>query len=766
MAVDGLRSCCVGLLALVGSAHAFSGIGRGASQLHTVLHGQIVRGHSESLHANDAPTRRGTSVPQLSAAATAPSVSSHTATAQLPPLQACQYDHLQFFVDHLQPLSHYKAIEDRLNTLASRVPISKGGQADMTAACDAWRKLGPSVDPAAYEVHGRDLVEQLLHGFGWRITGMHEGRETRSLLLSTVDPLGARFIVTCFNDSGDTEPWQAAQGEGEALEPFDHFGRAHVERYFASHNHAQGIAVLGFEMVGGSVEALHARYEALHPKLIAAPPREYADGTRILDVFAYYVGEAKVSDADQGTLLRFVERRAAEGEAAEGEAATNPADDAGAVADARLPLPGLESVAAAFEPGVLPAYSDHWVSNVVSRVGFLQTLEETLGFVPKVDFNAGVVAAGEAQIESTVTGNTSPLSTADPREALCDRAQVFLPTNNALSPVGHVHWYLEELGQGVQHIASRVESLPEYVQRANDMREITGEGFTFLNIPRTYYGLLETALLTRGGVDGELLSAACPSALTEAEAAEVVGALRAAGFVDRAGAFSLDASAEAIDAALATVAGYADAPASRRAMVQAVLRRSCYVNLWKLMGDQLDEATYLSIVRNKILIDVQGEDVLMQIFTSVVLQRQPGTEAPFLEFIQRVCAQCSDGPDKCAPIRPGCGGFGIRNFLTLFLSIEVSKAMLDRQQAEESGQAAEAAYHGRRVEMFTEQLVEANPILTEISDCMTGEGRALGQGDAAAAEEWARRKEAANGALAQCSQKYNALMGQLREAGW
>ena len=27
--------------------------------------------------------------------------------------------------------------------------------------------------------------------------------------------------------------------------------------------------------------------------------------------------------------------------------------------------------------------------------------------------------------------------------------------------------------------------------------------------------------------------------------------------------------------------------------------------------------------------------------SSVVLQREPGTEAPFLEFIQRVCAQCS-----------------------------------------------------------------------------------------------------------------------------
>ena len=83
------------------------------------------------------------------------------------------------------------------------------------------------------------------------------------------------------------------------------------------------------------------------------------------------------------------------------------------------------------------------MSNVVSRVGFLSTLEETLGFTPKVDFNAGVVAAGEAQIESTVMGNASPLVTTDPAEALRDRTQVFLPTNNALSPVGHVYWYLQ-----------------------------------------------------------------------------------------------------------------------------------------------------------------------------------------------------------------------------------------------------------------------------------------------------------------------------------
>jgi len=151
-----------------------------------------------------------------------------------------------------------------------------------------------------------------------------------------------------------------------------------------------------------------------------------------------------------------------------------------------------------------------------------------------------------------------------------------------------------------------------------------------------------------------------------------------------------------------------------------------------------------------------------------VLQREPGAEAPFLEFIQRVCAECTDGSsqESCQPIRAGCGGFGIRNFLTLFLSIEVSKAMLDRKTAEGNGKVAEAAHHERRVKLFTEQLVEANPILTEISDCMTAEGRSFAEGDSAMADDWSRRKELANQKLQQCSDKYNSAMKALREQGW
>lgn len=92
--------------------------------------------------------------------------------------------------------------------------------------------------------------------------------------------------------------------------------------------------------------------------------------------------------------------------------------------------------------------------------------------------------------------------------------------------------------------------------------------------------------------------------------------------------------------------------------------------------------------------------------------------------------------------------------------------MLDMNKAIDSGAEAEAAFHKRRVQLFTDQLVESNPILTEISDCMTGEGNCLDKNDTAGAQKWTQRKEAANDALQKCSEKYNALMKKMREAGW
>jgi len=506
-----------------------------------------------------------------------------------------------------------------------------------------------------------------------------------------------------------------------------------------------------------------------------------------------------------------VERPKATGKATDEatDEATGEATDGAPTGDF---LPGLAAVPTDFDGTASVCFADHWVSNVVDREGFLATLEECLGFTPKVDFNAGVVAAGEAQIESTVTGNEGGLVTSDPSAALADAGQVFLPINNALSEVGHVHWYLEELGQGIQHVASRVQDLAAAVQRANDYRAVTGEGLAFLHIPRTYYGLVDATLIDE--CIAEAMAQELPSAWGGASAADEIGgivlqALRAEGVVDESGAADLElvaalvsdeapeteeeravaaAKAQAaaqdgsdpvaaaggppkplgarpLDAALSTMAAPGrSVPEPVKRGVSAALRFSAYRNLHGLLGDALDEKAYLSIVRNQILVDVQGGDVLMQIFTQCVLQREAGKEAPFLEFIQRLCGAAGGDGDRLGLIRPGCGGFGIRNFLTLFLSIEVSKALNDQANAAAAGDAAEEAFHAKRVELFTAQLVEANPILTEITEAMAQEGRGLTTGDEVLAAEGTARKASANEALQATSAKYSELMKAHRES--
>jgi 4-hydroxyphenylpyruvate dioxygenase-like putative hemolysin len=245
-------------------------------------------------------------------------------------------------------------------------------------------------------------------------------------------------------------------------------------------------------------------------------------------------------------------------------------------------------------------------------------------------------------------------------QALPDQSQIYLPINNALSTVGHVHGFLKEIGQGVQHIASRVMDLIGLISTANRMREITGEGFSFLKIPMSYYGFLSAERL------------ALDAGVTLDTASAAFAALQAASIVSSVGVVSMDTNAEAVRAALAPTVACAFADA-----LVPIILRGRYNNIYKLIGDGICESTYVNIVRNNILIDVQGKDMLCQIFSSNVLQRAAGDEAPFLEFIQRICYEGNDSQGQPIPMRPGCGGFGIRNFLTLFLSIEVNKAMSD-----------------------------------------------------------------------------------------
>lgn len=119
--------------------------------------------------------------------------------------------------------------------------------------------------------------------------------------------------------------------------------------------------------------------------------------------------------------------------------------------------------------------------------------------------------------------------------------------------------------------------------------------------------------------------------------------------------------------------------------------------------------------------------------------------------------------------------YSIRNFLTLFLSIEVTRAMMDASNAKEKNDLPAYAFAQHKVELFTKQLNESNPLLTKISDAMTNEGIARDKLTAAYNEEeslkWrlvmeneSAAKNRANQELMECNAKYQKLMKELRES--
>lgn len=105
--------------------------------------------------------------------------------------------------------------------------------------------------------------------------------------------------------------------------------------------------------------------------------------------------------------------------------------------------------------------------------------------------------------------------------------------------------------------------------------------------------------------------------------------------------------------------------------------------------------------------------------------------------------------------------------------------MLEASSAKELCDQARHDFFQHQVDIFTDQLNESNPILTEISDAMTREGMAREKmdlltvsGDEDEAHKWrlvmekeGQAKAAANEKLMECNLKYQKLMKDLRESG-
>ncbi len=162
-------------------------------------------------------------------------------------------------------------------------------------------------------------------------------------------------------------------------------------------------------------------------------------------------------------------------------------------------------------------------------------------------------------------------------------------------------------------------------------------------IPRSYYGVLTIDhLISNATITADL-------------ARQVHRVCEEANIISSVGAVNLELSQSDLETLFQSYSFLNEE--QKQSSFKAILN-SRYSNLYTLLQDQITEDEYLGIVRNQILVDVQGSDILFQIFTCNVLQRNQGEEAPFLEFIQRVCSPSKTKDGSTNKIKPGCGGFG------------------------------------------------------------------------------------------------------------
>jgi hypothetical protein len=118
------------------------------------------------------------------------------------------FSHVQLYVDRVEELAVYKELESRLNVFADKMSSSA---MSLVKKKELWLDLFDSSKDElhAYVPQNRDVVRQLLAGFGFRVTGVKESSTTRSVLVTSRDPQGVQIIVTALlqqqNESHDDD---------------------------------------------------------------------------------------------------------------------------------------------------------------------------------------------------------------------------------------------------------------------------------------------------------------------------------------------------------------------------------------------------------------------------------------------------------------------------------------------------------------------------------------------------------------------------------
>ena len=111
------------------------------------------------------------------------------------------FAHVQLYVDNVERLHVYKALEEKLNAFAEAAK----GCATLEEKKALWTVTGPpsgGTPSTPFCPVNRDVVSQLLSSFGFRVTGAWFTEQTRSVLVTSRDPNGVQIIVTAATSLG------------------------------------------------------------------------------------------------------------------------------------------------------------------------------------------------------------------------------------------------------------------------------------------------------------------------------------------------------------------------------------------------------------------------------------------------------------------------------------------------------------------------------------------------------------------------------------
>ena len=147
------------------------------------------------------------------------------------------FSHVQLYVDHVHELQVYKDLEDRLNRFHEQVDVSTGMTLDEKRQLYKSLKSTKEHDEDDEEEsfifipQNRDVIQQLLVGFGFRITGScypevspgSGGVTTRSVLVTSKDQSGAQFVITSAVDENSNSDENNVDDPPSGASSYHHF---------------------------------------------------------------------------------------------------------------------------------------------------------------------------------------------------------------------------------------------------------------------------------------------------------------------------------------------------------------------------------------------------------------------------------------------------------------------------------------------------------------------------------------------------------------